>query len=53
MNIKALACDKAYELICLFNEIDDNDFIMDIIDAIALNDVENLSDIREEAEDND
>lgn len=46
--MKEQICDKAYELIQLLNQIDDEEFIDNIIDCIRYNDDYTLSEIREE-----
>lgn len=46
--IKISACDKAYELIQILNQISDEEFVDNIIDCIRYNDYCTLSDLRED-----
>lgn len=46
--IKISACDKAYELIQIIDQINDEEFVDNIIDCIRYNDYCALSDLRED-----
>ena len=48
--LKVSVCDKAYELIQLLNQVNDEEFVDNVIDCIRYNDDYTLSELREEAD---